>query len=43
MLNEILKTSPYLKYAKNIFSQNGDDGIIEKLFSTLTKVSKNVS
>jgi len=36
MLNEIMKTSPYLKYAKNIFSQNGDDGIIEKLFSELS-------
>ena len=25
----------YFKYAKNIFSQNGDDGIIEKIFEHL--------
>jgi len=27
--------SPYLKYAKNIYTQNGEDGIIEKLLSEL--------
>lgn len=27
--------SHYLKYAKNIFSQNGEDGIIEELFNDL--------
>jgi len=27
--------SPYLAYAKNVYTQNGEDGIIEKLFSDL--------
>jgi hypothetical protein len=27
--------SPYLKYSRNIFTQNGEDGIIEKLFQDL--------
>lgn len=27
--------SPYLHYAKNIYTQNGEDGIIEKLFNDL--------
>lgn len=27
--------SPYLKYAKNFYSQNGEDGIIEKILSEL--------
>jgi len=31
----------YFKYAKNIFSQNGDDGIIEKIFEHL-KISDGV-
>lgn len=29
------KTNYYFKYAKNIFTQNGDDGIIEKLLKDL--------
>ena len=27
--------SPYLKYAKNIYSQNGEDGIVEKILAEL--------
>ncbi len=27
--------SPYLEYAKNYITQNGEDGIIEKLFHDL--------
>ena len=27
--------SPYLKYAKNLYSQNGEDGIIEKILDDL--------
>lgn len=27
--------SPYLEFAKNVYTQNGEDGIIEKLFSDL--------
>jgi len=31
--------SPYLKYAKNIYTQNGEDGIIEKILSELNITS----
>lgn len=34
--------SPYLKYAKNIYSQNGEDGIIEKILSDLGIANGNV-
>ena len=36
------KNSPYLQYAKNIVSQNGEDGIIEKLFEDLDIEDCNV-
>ena len=34
-LDESPMGSPYLKYAKNIYSQNGEDGIIERLLKEL--------
>jgi hypothetical protein len=34
--------SPYIKYAKNIYSQNGEDGIIEKILSDLEISNGNV-
>jgi len=33
--------SPYLKYAKNIYTQNGDDGIITQLLSELQIIGDN--
>jgi hypothetical protein len=45
-LHEVLKNinnnSHYLKYAKNIYTQNGDDGIIEQLFKDLNITSGTV-
>lgn len=34
--------SPYIKYARNVYSQNGEDGIIEKIFSELGISEGNV-
>jgi hypothetical protein len=34
--------SPYLKYAKNIYTQNGEDGIIEKIMDELEISEGNV-
>lgn len=34
-MHNILERSPYLKYAKNIFSQNGEDGILVYLIEKL--------
>ena len=34
--------SPYLNYAKNIYSQNGEDGIVEKIFQDLGITKGNV-
>jgi hypothetical protein len=34
--------SPYLKYARNIYSQNGEDGIIEKILGDLGITDGNV-
>jgi len=33
--------SPYLKYANNIYTQNGDDGIIKQLLSELEISGEN--
>ncbi len=34
--------SPYIKYARNIYSQNGEDGIIEKILDDLDITDGNV-
>jgi hypothetical protein len=41
-VNKEMCGSPYIKYARNVYSQNGEDGIIEKIFSELRITDGNV-